>query len=227
LRLSLALQTRHTAVVEDHHLVALSATYVKPLGLGQMHLRWEGHHYHRRNSFSTQDHGMALQYHFVPAPVPCQWRLGLGSVAQAFVGSDNLDGRTHSLRLEGSCKHGPMAETHWGLSAGRDLAQSPLRPGGDKTRRDWTVRHERTLGKSATHVWVKQTHIQDSERFSPLMGELVSRSNRLDWGMGVWWPLAKGWGVGLDVESTSQKSSNALLNIRTLSVYAGLRWTGP
>lgn len=227
LRLSLALQTRHTNKVQDHHLLAVTTTYVKPMGLGQLHLRWDGHHFHQRNSSTTQEQGPTIQYHFVSTPIPCRWRVGLGSMSQEFQGNSVLDGRTHSARLEASCKHAQAAETHWGLSTAQDRANDPQRPGGDKTRYDWSVRHERTVGQAATHAWFKQTHTQDSERFSPLTGDLVSRSIRTDWGVGVWWPMGGRWSVGLDVESTSQKSSNALLNIKNLSAYAGVRWMAP
>jgi hypothetical protein len=81
------------------------------------------------------------------------------------------------------------------------------------------------VGKVVTQAWLRQTKLQDSERFSPLLGDLVSRSTRIDWGTGAWWPVAPQWSAGLDVESTSQKSSNVLLNIKNLSIYAGLRWT--
>jgi hypothetical protein len=81
------------------------------------------------------------------------------------------------------------------------------------------------VGKAATQAWFRQTRVQDSEQFSPLLGDLVSRSIRNDWGAGVWWPLSGQWSAGVDVESTSQKSSNVLLNIKNLAIYAGLRWT--
>lgn len=225
LRLSMALQTRNASAVTDHHMAAVSATYVKPFMAGQVHVRWEGHHFHRNNSFTYQDQGLSLQYHFVPWPVPCKWRTSLGSSAQQFSGNANLNGRLNQLRLEGSCKHADQSETHWGLGTGLDRAQSSQRPGGDKTRQDWTLRHERPIGKAATQAWLRQTQLNDRERYSPLLGDMVSRSTRVDWGAGAWWPVSGQWSAGIDVESTSQKSSNVLLNINNLSVYAGLRWT--
>lgn len=225
LRLSMALQTRNATGVADNHLASMSATYVKPLRAGQLHLRWDGHHFQRNHSFTYQDQGLSLQYHFVPFPTPCRWRTSLGSSAQKFSGNADLNGRLNQIRVEGSCRHSDQSETHWGLGTGKDLAQTSQRPGGDKTRQDWTIRHERPVGTAATQTWVRQTRMNDSERFSPLLGDLVSRSTRLDWGAGVWWPIAGQWSAGLDVESTSQKSSNALLNINNLAIYAGLRWT--
>lgn len=225
LRLTLALQTRNATSVADNHLLALSGSYVRPLGAGQAHLRWDGHQYKSSNSFAYTSQGLSLQYHFVPLPMPCTWHIALGSAAQSYAGSPNLDGRFDQARLEGSCKHADQSETHWGVGAGQDRAQSSQRPGGDKKRSDWGIRHDRPMGKSATQLWLKQTRQQDRERFSPLLGDLVSRSTRTDWGGGVWWPLAQHWSAGMEVESTSQKSPNALLNIRNLTIYAGLRWT--
>ena len=225
MRLTMALQTRHASAVTDNHMAALSATYVKPFMAGQFHLRWDGNHFHRNNSFTYQDQGLALQYHFVPLPMPCKWRTSLGSANQHFAGNTNLNGRLTQARLEGSCKHRDQSETHWGLGHGLDRAETLQRPGGDKTRQDWSIRHERPIGKASAQAWFRQTQLQDSERFSPLLGDLVSRSTRIDWGAGAWWPISGQWSAGFDVESTSQKSSNALLNIKNLSIYSGLRWT--
>ena len=225
LRVTMALQTRHASGVPENHMAAFSATYVEPLKAGHLHVRWDGHHFHRNNSFTYQDQGLSLQYHLAAWSLPCKWRTSLGSADQTFSSNTNLNGRLTQVRLEGSCKHIDQSETHWGLGAGTDRAQSTQRPGGDKTRQDWTIRHERPVGKVTTQAWLRQTTLQDSERFSPLLGDLVSRSTRVDWGAGAWWPVAPQWSAGLDVESTSQKSSNALLNIKNLSIYAGLRWT--
>lgn len=227
LRLNLALQTRNGAEVADNHLVAFSGSHVRPLGVGQVHLRWDGHQYKSNNSFAYQSQGLSLQYHVLAQPAPCKWHIALGSAAQSYAGSPSLDGRFNQARLEGSCKHGDQSETHWGLGAGQDLAQSSQRPGGDKNRNDWGLRHDRTIGKTATQLWIRQTRQQDRERFSPLLGDLVSRSTRTDWGAGAWWPLSTRWSLGFEVESTSQKSSNVLLNIKNLSIYSGLRWTSP
>lgn len=227
LRLSLALQTRNAKPAADNHLLALSGSYVRPLGAGQAHLRWDGQQYKSNNSFAYTSQGLSLQYHWVPRSVPCKWHVTLGSADQSYAGSPDQDGRFHQARFDGSCKHPDQSETHWGLGAGQDRAQSSQRPGGNKNRSDWGVRHDRTLGNTATQLWLKQTRQQDRERFSPLLGELVSRSIRTDWGAGAWWPLSGQWSWGLEVESTSQKSTNALLNIRNLSIYTGLRWTSP
>lgn len=226
-RLSLALQTRNAASVASDQLLAASATYARPLGAGLAQLRWDAQHYQSRNTNHFQDQGLSLSYQFVPMPAPCLWRVGVASTAQTYAASTNLDGRYTQARLEGSCKHPGRAETYWAMGAGQDQAASSQRPGGDKKRRDWTLRHDRPIGEATTQAWVKQTQLNDTEQFSPLLGDLVSRSTRTDWGVGAWWSLNAQLKLGFDVESTSQKSSNVLLNIKNLSIYGGLRWTGP
>jgi len=224
LRLSLALQTRTAPDSANNQMLALSGTYVRPMGAGQAHLRWDGQRYQNKQSFGYTSQGLSLQYHFVPLPTPCKWHIALGSTAQSHQDSPDLDGRFHQARLEGRCKHADQSETHWGLGTGQDQARSNQRPGGDKTRSDWGIRHDRTIGKTATQMWFKQTHQKDHEPFSPLLGEMVSRSTRNDWGAGAWWTLAPQWRLGFEVETTSQKSTNTLLNIKNLSIYTGLRW---
>jgi hypothetical protein len=227
LRLSLALQTRNAASLASNQMLAASVTYSRALGPGLAQLRWDTQHYLSRNTNNFHDQGLSLYYQFVPLPAPCMWRIGVASTEQTYAASTNFDGRYTQARLEGSCKHPDRTETHLALGAGHDRAASSQRPGGDKTRRDWTLRHDRPIGKAATQAWLKQTQLSDAEQFSPLLGDLVSRSTRTDWGVGAWWPLGAQWKLGFDVESTSQKSSNVLLNIKNLSIYGGLRWTGP
>lgn len=226
LRLGMALQSRHTLTssVADSHMAEISGAYIRQAGPGNAQLRWEGHHYRQNDNFAYQDQGLTLKYEITP--MPCKWSASLGTIAQQYPGSLNLNGQYTHGRLEGACKHSDQSETQWGVGAGQDKAQNALRPGGDKKRGDWTIRHERPASHSTSYGWVRQTRIQDSEQFSSLLGDLVSKTTRIDWGLGIWWPLGVHWSAGLDVESTSQKSSNALLNIKNLSIYSGLRWTG-
>ncbi len=227
LRLGLALQTRHTGAdgMPHHQLSELSASYSRPAGPGNLQLRMDAHHYRQGDSFSYQDQGLLLKYEQPSRQHPCRWGAGLGSMAQQYPSSPNLDGHYHHVRLDGSCRHPDQSETQWALGTGQDRADSPLRPGGDKQRADWLVRHERPLGPGSAYGWLRQTRMNDRETYSPLTGNLISRTTRLDWGLGYWQPLRGQWSAGLDLESTSQKSSNTLLNIKKTAIHAGLRWT--
>jgi tetratricopeptide (TPR) repeat protein len=226
-RVGAALQTRHTAAptVPDHHMLELSAAYLRALGPGTAQLRWQAHQYRQTDRFAYQDQVLQLHYEVAIPPQPCKWGLSLGQIQQQYPGSPNLDGRYNHARLEGTCQHGPQIETHWGLGGGQDRAQSPLRPGGHKTRQDWSLRHERPVGQATAQAWLRHTYTQDSQPYSPLLGQHLGRTHRIDLGTGLWWPLGGAWSAGFDVESTSQKSSNTLLNIKNLSAYAGVRWS--
>ena len=228
MRLGAALQTRHTAApqVPDHHMLQVSAAYLRAAGPGTAQLRWQAHHYRQTDRFAYQDQALQLHYEIAIPSQPCKWGVSLGHIQQQYPTSPNLDSRYTHARLEGSCQHGQQVETHWGLGGGQDRAQSLQRPGGDKRRQDATLRHERPVGQATAQVWLRYVHTQDSQPYSPLLGPQLARTHRTDWGAGFWWPLAGRWSAGFDVESTSQKSSNTLLNIKNLTAYAGLRWTG-
>lgn len=227
LRLGLALQTRHTQAdgIPQHQLAELSASYSRPAGPGSIQLRLDGHHYRQGDSFSYQDQGLLLKYEQASQKHPCRWGAGLGWIAQHYLSSPSLDGQYRHLRLDGSCRHPDQSETQWALGAGQDRADSPLRPGGDKRRADWLLRHERPLGQGSAYGWLRQTRMNDRELYSPLTGDLINQTRRWDWGLGYWQALRGQWSVGLDLESTSQKSSNTLLDIKKTTIYAGLRWT--
>lgn len=224
LRLSLAFQTRRAEKTQDNHFAAASATYAMPLDAGQARLRWDIQQSQANGKPHFRNQSLGLQYHFAINPTPCQWHVAISSAEQSYASSPELDGRLSQVRLESSCKHTDQSATHWGIGSGHDRAKSEQRPGGNKSRQDWGVRHDRTIGRAATQVWLRQTAQQDSERFSPLLGDLVSANDRTDWGVGAWWPWLQQWQLGFEVESTSQKSSNTLFNIRNLSIYTGIRW---
>jgi len=235
-RVGLNLQSRHPQARRDASGVGssllgeVSASHARALGPGSAQLHWEGSQYRLQNTLAYQGQSLRLQYETQRLPLGpawCQWGISAGTLEQRYPNSSNLNGRTTQGQLQGTCQHPDRSLTQWSLGTGHDKALSPLRPGGDKTRTDWSLRHQRTLGSASTQAWVKQTHTRDHQAFSPLLGSLVSRTTRLDWGLGSWWALGERWQVGLDLESTSQKSSNSLLNIKNMSLYAGLRWTHP
>ena len=227
LRLGLALQTRHAAVaaMPNHLLTQLSASYNRPAGPGHLQLRWDGHHYRQGDTFSYQDQSLFIKYEQAVPSSSCRWGGGLGTVAQHYAYSPNLDGQYRHVRLDGGCKHPDQSETQWTLGGGQDHADTALRPGGDKRRADWLLRHERPWGPGNAYGWLRQTRINDRDRYSPLTGDLVNRTTRTDWGLGYWQPWRGQWSAGVDLESTSQKSSNTLMNIKKTAIYAGLRWT--
>ena len=105
-------------------------------------------------------------------------------------------------------------------------------PGGVKNRVAIDARHETPMGQpfgtgqGTLTTWARYSHSRDAQVYSTLLGADPTQTRRQDIGVGYWWPLQAGWSVGMDVESTLQKSTNALLDIKNFSVYGGLRWTG-
>jgi hypothetical protein len=93
------------------------------------------------------------------------------------------------------------------------------------------VRHERNLVLPLARVqgsltaWYRFSRNSDEQVYSDLLSTAPTRTQRHDAGVGYWAPLRTGLSVGLDIESTSQKSTNTLLNIKNLAIYGGLRWT--
>jgi len=57
------------------------------------------------------------------------------------------------------------------------------------------------------------------------LGDLKSITKRTDLGLGYWVPVGKRWSAGLNLEATSQRSTNTLFNLRNSGVYAGIRWS--
>jgi hypothetical protein len=150
-----------------------------------------------------------------------------------------MDGHYQHIRWEGGCQpvqakytESPFA-TVWSLATGEDRALNPNRPGGNKHRIEAVIRHERSIRlplmekQGALSLWYRHNRSRDTQVFSSLLGAEPTQTQRHDAGMGYWIPLNSGWSLGIDIESTSQKSTNTLLNIRNLSVYGGLRWAKP
>jgi hypothetical protein len=73
-------------------------------------------------------------------------------------------------------------------------------------------------------AWYRFSRNREEQVFSDLLSNTPTRTRRHDAGLGYWMPWQGAWSVGVDVESTSQKSTNTLLNIRNLAIYGGLRW---
>jgi hypothetical protein len=103
--------------------------------------------------------------------------------------------------------------------------------GGNRARKEILVRHEKIVGlplwtvvSGQLSAWLRYAHSQDKLAYSELLGDLKSSTHRTDFGLGFWVPLAKQWHTGLNLEATSQKSNNALFNLKNSTIYVGLRW---
>lgn len=238
LRLNLALQGRRAQgqVVNDTQLAEGAAAYALPLGPGVVQGSVGAHAFSQLGNYRYRDQTYGLKYEPYWRLADCKSALALGRTEQRYLSSPILDGNYQHLRLEATCRPSPLAagtpveETTWGMTTGQDNPLDATRPGGTKHRVEAYVRHERTLPLPLTDktgtltAWYRYSQSRDTEIFSGLLGSDPTQTRRHDGGMGYWLPLKAGWSVGLDVESTLQKSTNTLLNIRNLSIYGGLRW---
>jgi hypothetical protein len=195
------------------------------------------HVFSQRGVYSYKDQAYSLKYEPFARLAQCKPSATLGLTAQRYLSSPSLDGHYQYLRLEALCqaadasqaRHAPT-DTTVGMAAGQDNPLNANRPGGIKRRTEAYVRHERPLALPLTpwtgslSAWYRFSRNRDELVFSELLSNTPTRTLRHDAGVGYWAPLRSGWSVGLDVESTSQRSTNTLLNIRNLAIYGGLRW---
>jgi tetratricopeptide (TPR) repeat protein len=238
LRLNVALQGRRAEgqPVADNQLAEGAAAYALPMGPGVMQGSVGAHSFNQRGVYSYKDQAYSLKYEPFMRLADCKGSLALGRTEQRYISSPSLDGNYQHLRLEAACRPQDLAggegtaESILGLATGQDTPLDATRPGGIKNRLEVYARHERNLVLPMTGVqgtltaWYRYSKSRDEQVFSGLLGTEPTQTRRNDAGLGYWLPVRAGWSVGLDVESTSQKSTNTLLNIKNLSVYGGLRW---
>jgi tetratricopeptide (TPR) repeat protein len=238
LRMNLALQTRRSQSQSTDHsqLTEGALSYAWPVGPGLLLGGISAHNFSQGSGSTYLDHTYKIQYEPFWRFGDCKSAFSLGQTTQRYAKSPEMDGQYQHIRLEGGCQAGQASKrelsqaTLWSVATGNDQAFNENRPGGNKQRTEAMVRHERMvklpgLGQQgALSVWYRHNRSRDSQIFSSLLGTQPTQTQRHDVGIGYWFPLTSRWSVGIDVESTSQKSTNALLNIKNSSIYGGLRW---
>lgn len=237
-RLNLAVQTRRaeSQSTNNSRLTEGALAYATPVGPGTLMGGVTAHTFTQGGINTYLDHTYKLQYEPFWRLGDCKSALSLGNTAQRYTKSPEMDGHYQHVRVEGGCQpvQGSITEspfaTVWSLATGEDKALNANRPGGNKRRIEAVIRHERSTHlpwlekQGALSMWYRHNRSRDAQIFSSLLGSEPTQTQRHDAGVGYWYPLSSGWSLGLDVESTSQKSTNTLLNIRNISVYGGLRW---
>jgi hypothetical protein len=178
-----------------------------------------------------QDKGLQLKYAWDSLGADCKWAPAIGRIDQQFPQSESLNGLYTYARVDLLCSSAKNQETNVALGGGADKAKDVSRPGGNRARKDFLVRHEQIVSSTwwpavsgQMSLWLRYAHSQDKQIFSELLGDLKSSTHRTDFGLGYWVPVAKQWTAGFNLEATSQRSNNALFNLRNSSFYAGLRW---
>ena len=171
------------------------------------------------------DHSAQLKFMWNTFNAPCRLAPAIGSMAQTFPQSASLNGNYRFGRIEMTCANGGAQETQLSFGSGTDRAIDPMRPGGDKKRADLILRHERLWGNGQLTLLARYSENKDQLNYSELLGELKTNTKRQDVSISYWLPVSKQWRVGLNLETTSQKSNNSLFNLKNFGVYAGLRWS--
>jgi tetratricopeptide (TPR) repeat protein len=238
LRLNVALQGRRAQgqVVADNQLAEGAAAYALPMGPGVLQGSVGAHAFSQRGVYSYKDQAYSLKYETFWRLAGCKPSATLGRTEQRYISSPSLDGNYQHLRLEAGCRPVEVvgvdapSETILGLATGQDTPLNANRPGGIKHRFEVYARHERSLAlpliqrQGALTGWYRYSQSRDEQVFSGLLSTDPTQTRRHDAGLGYWMPVRADWSAGLDVESTSQKSTNTLLNIKNLAIYGGLRW---
>jgi hypothetical protein len=234
LRVALSLQERNAQNVNRNQLSEALASYNWPAGPILASIQLSAHHFQEFNQYAYSDTSWRMQIEPVSSWTPCKPTPFVGQVRLRFLSNNNLSGQYSHAGLELQCQQSPQAQTTLSLSAGTDHPEELNRPGGAKKRQEFTIRHERLLPLSTPNgvnlqgilkTWLRQSLTQDQTLFSSLLGDALIQTRRKDIGLAYWWPIAPQWHMGVDLENTSQKSTNSLLNIKNLSAHLGVRWT--
>lgn len=199
------------------------------LASGQLQLSVGGTQFWLGSSSAYADSGAHLKFVWDTLGQACKLAPSAGQSRQIFPNATSLNGVYSYARMELGCKEA-TSESQFALGSGLDKAFSSARPGGDKHRTEFLVKHERivsagTLPQAQISAWARYVKSQDTQIYSELLGDLKTRSKRADLGLGFWAPIQKSWSAGVNLEATSQKSNNALFNLRNSSFYVGLRWS--
>jgi tetratricopeptide (TPR) repeat protein len=199
------------------------------LASGQLQLSVGGTQFWLGSSSAYADSGAHLKFVWDTLGQACKLAPSAGLSRQIFPNATSLNGVYSYARMELGCKEA-TSESQFALGSGIDKAFSSARPGGDKHRTEFLVKHERIvsagpLPQAQISAWARYVKSQDTQIFSELLGGLKTSSKRADLGLGFWVPIQKSWSAGVNLEATSQKSNNALFNLRNSSFYVGLRWS--
>lgn len=234
LRTTFSLQARDAQSVATNHLREALLSYAWPAGPGTASFQIASHRYQQTQQYSYADTGWRLKYEPNALGRTCKWSPMLGQVRQQYLSTPNLSGQYGHAGMEVQCAHTATYETSFSFTGGLDTPTQDGRPGGDKRRKEVSVRQAMSVSlptpggaglPGVVNGWYRLSDTQDQELYSPLLGDRNIATRRQDMGFGLWWALAPQWTMGFDWERTLQKSNNVLLNIKNSSFYFGLKWS--
>ena len=233
--LALANKTGASNVGGNNRTAEGAAKYSLPMLAGDASGAWQltagGTKFWLGDQTAYADQGLQLKYALDSLGAACKWAPAIGRIDQNFPQALSLNGIYTYSRIDWACNSSKNQETHMALGGGQDRAQAGTRPGGNRTRRDFMLRHEQIVSmqwlpqlSGQLSASVRYAHSQDQLAYSELLGDLKSSTHRTDVGVGYWVPIVKQWYAGINLEATSQRSNNTLFNLKNSSVYVGLRW---
>ena len=232
---ALADKTGAANVGGNSHTAEGTLRYSLPLVAGAASGMWQvalgGTQFWLGQQKAYADQGLQFKFAWDSLGAACKWAPAIGRIDQAFPQASTLNGVYTYGRLDWVCNSRQNQETHVAFGGGQDKAQALGRPGGNRHRTDLMVRHEQIVRmpwlasvSGQLSAWMRYAHSQDSLPYSELLGDLKSSTHRTDFGLGFWTPIEKQWYAGINLEATSQRSNNALFNLKNSGVYVGLRW---
>ena len=233
LRVSASIQAKHAQNTHTSQLGEAIAAYAQPTPWGEASLQIGTTHFKQIRQYTYSDTSWRLKFEPLKDWNTCKTSPFGGQTRQRYRTDTNLSGQYTHTGLELQCTPSHQTRTIFSLSAGSDRPDEANRPGGVKRRQELNLRHERAWAlptpsgpavQGLFKIWLRQHHTQDQALFSPLLGNSNIRTRRQDLGLAYWWGLAPGWSMGVDLENTSQKSTNTLLNIKNLTAYVNIRW---
>jgi tetratricopeptide (TPR) repeat protein len=231
LGLALLLQSRnpYSNEFDSTEQADLSLEYGWPALSGKLNLRVNSQFYRKSDQYRYIEQAASLRYlRALPIVPKCDAGLGLGYANQVENSTAQQRWRQHNYRLELQCQIISGGTTGLQMARGLTRPHGEPAPGGSKKRNDFSFRHEQAVPLAGRQgqfsVWSRQTSTVDSESTLPLLGSIVVGVQRFDAGLGYWWPLSKQWSIGIELESTNQKSNNPLQRLKNSISYLGIRW---
>ena len=232
---SLANKTGASSVGGNNRTAEGAAKYSLPVLAGNASGAWQvtagGTKFWIGDQTAYADQGLQLKFALDSLGSACKWAPAIGRIDQSFPQASSLNGVYAYSRIDWVCNSSKNQETHIALGGGQDKAQINSRPGGNRARTDFMLRHEQIVNmpwlpllSGQLSASVRYAHTQDKLAYSELLGDLKSSTHRTDWGIGFWAPIVKQWYAGINLEATSQRSNNTLFNLKNSGVYVGLRW---
>jgi hypothetical protein len=232
---SLANKAGASSVGGNNRTAEGAAKYSLPVLAGNASGAWQltagGTKFWIGDQTAYADQGLQLKYALDSLGSACKWAPAIGRIDQSFPQASSLNGVYAYSRIDWVCNSSKNQETHIALGGGQDKAQINSRPGGNRARTDFMLRHEQIVNmpwlpllSGQLSASVRYAHTQDKLAYSELLGDLKSSTHRTDLGIGFWAPIVKQWYAGINLEATSQRSNNTLFNLKNSGVYVGLRW---